>query len=589
MEANCGELNEKYIGKRVGLYGWCRYVRDHGGKLFIDIADRYGTTQLVFKGKIKKEAEELGREYVIYAEGMVEKRDEDTVDVTNPTGKVEIQVDSMRLISRSEVPPFEIIDEKRSFLPNEELRLKYRYLDLRRREMIKKIEFRDKVAKITRRFFWENGFLELETPTMIRDNYETGSRTFLVPSRTNRGKFYALPQSPQIYKQLCMMSGIDKYFQMARCYRDEDPREDRQPEFTQVDVEVAFKDEHYIQSLIEGLLKKIFEGLGKELKLPLRHMEYAYAMTNYGTDKPDLRFDSRIIDVTEIMKGSGYNVIKRVTSNGGKVKVMKFEAGYGEKGCRLDKNYMLKVIDVAKSLGLMGLTWLYVKNARVTSEPESIANSIGDEACEMIRSATGAGNGDIIVMCSDSSEKLLLEAMGKLRKMIGDKVAKYSSDYEFLWVEKFPLFEKDEVTGKLKPAHNPFTAPTPETAGLIETEPEKMVSRQYDIVLNGVEIGGGSIRINDPELQRRVLKAIGMSERSINSSFGFLIEALKYGAPIEGGIALGFDRLVALLYGEDDIKEFILFPKNKKYESPMDGSPSNIDAKRLKDDYGIAL
>jgi len=589
IEVNCGELNEEYIGKRVALRGWCRYIRDHGGKLFIDLADMHGITQLVFEGKIKEEAEELGREYAIYASGIVRKRDEETVDKTNPTGTLEVYVEKFSIINKSNVPPFEIIDEKRSFLPNEDLRLKYRYLDLRRREMVKKIEFRDRIAKIVRKYMWDQGFLELETPTLIKDTYETGSRTFLVPSRTKKGTFYSLPQSPQIYKQLCMIAGIDKYFQMARCYRDEDPREDRQPEFTQVDLEVSFKDERYIEGIIEGLIKAVFDVLGKKIDIPFRHMRYADAITTYGSDKPDMRFDSKIIDITEMMESSNYNVVKRVIASGGKVKAMCFDAEFdGEKGL-LDKNYMLKLIDTAKSLGLRGLTWLYVKGSKVRSEPESIAESIGEEACERIKHAVNAKNGDIIVICSDPSETLLLNAMGKLRKLIGDKIGKYNSEYEFLWIDHFPLFEKDDVTGKLKPSHNPFTAPTPETQDLIEKEPEKVLSRQYDLVFNGVEIGGGSIRINDAELQRKVLRTIGMSDREIDKSFGFLIEALQYGAPIEGGIALGFDRFVALLYGEQDIKEFILFPKNKRYESPIDGSPTQIDPKRLRDDLGISI
>jgi len=589
MAINCGELGEKHIGKKVELRGWCRYIRDHGGKLFIDLADRYGIAQLVFEGTIKEGAERLGREYVIYASGIVRKRDEDTVDKTNPTGTVEVYVEKFNIINKSKVPPFEIIDEKRSFLPNEDLRLKYRYLDLRRREMIKKIEFRDKIAKIVRRYMWDQGFLELETPTLIKDTYETGSRTFLVPSRTSPGKFYSLPQSPQLYKQLCMIAGLDKYFQMARCYRDEDPREDRQPEFTQVDIEVSFKDEAYIEGIIEGLIKAIFDGLGKKMSIPFRHMKYADAMATYGSDMPDLRFDSKIIDITEIMKASQYNVVKRVIVGGGKVKAMCFDAEFDGKKGLLDKNYMLKIIETAKSLGLTGLTWLYIKDSEVTSEPESIAESIGKETCKRIKEALNAKDSNIIVICSDLSETLLLKSMGKLRKIIGDKIGKYSSEYEFLWIDHFPLFEKDEVTGKLKPAHNPFTAPTIETQNLIEKEPEKVLSMQYDLVLNGVEIGGGSIRINDAELQRKALRAIGMSNKEINDSFGFLLEALEYGAPIEGGIALGFDRLVALLYGEQDIKEFILFPKNKRYKLPLDSSPTKIDPKRLKEDFKISL
>ncbi len=587
---NCGAINDGHIGKNIGLYGWCRYKRDHGGKLFIDLADRYGITQLVFEGRILKDAEKVGKEYVLHVEGEVRKREEDTVDKTNPTGRVEIYVAKLSIISQSKVPPFELIEEKKKFLANEELRMQYRYLDLRRREMIRKVEFRDKAAKVVRKYFWDNGFLELETPTLVKDTYETGSKTFLVPSRTNHGKFYSLPQSPQIYKQLCMMSGLDRYFQMARAYRDEDPREDRQPEHTQIDVEVSFKDEKYIQELMEGMIKKVFkEALGKELKTPFKHMKYEDAMRDYGSDKPDLRFESKIADITDFAKKSDYNILKRVIDAGGRVKAASFDARFGQKDASFDKNYMLKTIELAKNLGLKGLTWLYVKNKRIESDPESIAKSLGEHACKEILERLGAKDGDIIILCSDTSEKLLLDVMGKIRRELGRKVGRFRSEYELLWVDHFPMFEKDEVTGKLKPAHNPFSAPTLGTEKYLEKEPDKVLSRQYDLVMNGTELGSGSIRINDADLQEKVLSLIGMNKESIERSFGFMLEALRYGAPIDGGIAIGFDRLVTILYGEEDIKEFVLFPKNKKYESLIDGSPTLIDRKRLKDDFGIKL
>ena len=296
MEVNCGSLSEKDVGKNISIYGWCRYIRDHGGKLFIDLADRHGTLQLVFEGALLKQAESISKEYVVFVSGIIKLREQETIDQENPSGKIELFVNKLEVISTSKVPPFELIDEKKKFLANEELRLKYRYLDLRRKEMIQRIEFRDKLTKSIRKFFWEKEFLELETPTLIKDTYETGSRTFLVPSRTNQDKFYALPQSPQTYKQLCMIAGLDRYFQVARCYRDEDPREDRQPEFTQIDVEVSFKDEKYIQSLIEELMQRVFkELLKKEIKQGFKHMLYKDAIKNYGSDKPDLRFDSGIL------------------------------------------------------------------------------------------------------------------------------------------------------------------------------------------------------------------------------------------------------------------------------------------------------
>ncbi len=587
-DLNCGSLNEKLIGKKISLYGWCRYRRDHGGKLFIDLADRHGTTQLVFEGKIKKQADEVGKEYVLMASGMVEKREPDTVDKNNPTGTVELYVENLAIINESKLPPFEIIDEKKKFLANEELRMKYRYLDLRRPEMIRRVEFRDKFMKIVRQFFWENEFLELETPTLVKDTYETGSRTFLVPSRTNPGKFYSLPQSPQVYKQMCMISGLDKYFQIARCYRDEDPREDRLPEHSQIDVEVSFKDEAWIQDLIERMFERVFkELLNKKLKKGFRHMRYADAMANYGSDKPDLRFGSRIADITPEAKESGYNILKRVVEANGHVKAIAFDSDYGSPASKIDKNYMLKTIELAKELGLKGLTWLFIKNGKLDSDPESISESLKNVSAKIIKK-TEAKEGNIVILCSDTSEQLLLSVMGKIRKIMGDRIGKYGSEYEFLWVDQFPLFEKDEVTGKLKPSHNPFSAPTKETEGLIETHPEKVISRQYDLVLNGVELSSGSIRIIDPKMQRESFKRMGMSDRAIDETFGFMLEALSYGAPIDGGLALGIERLVATLYGEENIRDFVLFPKNKRYESPLDGSPTAINLKRLKDDFGIS-
>ncbi len=588
MEFNCGSLNDSHVGKKAELYGWCRYRRNHGGKLFIDLADRYGTTQLVFEGKALQEAEGIGKEYVLKVHGAVRKRDSETIDKENPTGTVELYVDGVEVISKSNIPPFEIIEEKQKFLANEELRMKYRYLDLRRTDMVKRVVFRDRLTKCIRQYFWDNGFLELETPTLVKDTYETGSRTFLVPSRTNKGQFYALPQSPQVYKQMCMIAGLDKYFQMARCYRDEDPREDRQPEFTQIDLEVSFKDEKYIQDLVEDMFVRAFKDvMHKQLKKGFRHMNYHDAVSNYGSDKPDLRFGSKIVDITEEAKKSGYNILKRVVESGGRVKAMAFDAEFGTKSSKVDKNYMLKMISLAQELGLKGLTWLFVKDKKITSDPESISESLKSVSVDILKKAD-AKEGNIIIICSDASEQLLLSVMGKLRKAIGDRIGKHNSEFEFLWVDNFPLFEKEEVTGKLKPAHNPFTAPTETTVKFMDTAPEKVIARQYDLVLNGVEIASGSIRIRDPEQQRKSLRLMGMTDQAITNTFGFFIEALGYGSPLDGGIALGYDRLVQLLYGSGDMRDFILFPKNKKYESLIDGSPTPINTKRLINDFGFS-
>ncbi len=584
---NCGQARASHIGSKVSLYGWCRLLRDHGGKLFIDLSDRYGTTQLVFDGAAKTEAEKLGREYVIHALGTVRERSPDTVDNESKTGAVEVAVEYFELISESRVPPFELIPEKGRFLADEELRLRHRYLDLRRPKAVHNIVFRDAVTKEIRKFLWGRDFLELETPLLIKDTYETGARTFLVPSRLHKGKFYALPQSPQLFKQMCMIGGLDRYFQIARCFRDEDPREDRQPEFTQVDMEVSFKDEEYIMSIVEDMIASIFRNvLGKEIKVPFARMNYAEAFGTYGSDKPDLRFGARIEDVTREVAACGYRIVKRVADNGGRVRAMRFKADFGKPGSRVTTKQMLGLVELAKGFGLGGLTWLYMDGGSVRSEPPSIADALGTAAAA-IASKLGAGDGDVIVMGADLSDRFLLGALGKVRKALGDMIGDFSTDYSFVWIYGFPEFERDEITGALKPSHNPFTAPTTETLEHLDAEPERVIGRQYDLVLNGYELGSGSIRINNPELQRRVLRRIGMSDETIDRHFGFMLEALSYGAPIHGGVALGLDRLVALLAGEENIRDFILFPKNKRQELLVDGSPTPVGTDRLREDYGI--
>jgi aspartyl-tRNA synthetase len=586
MEIYCGDLSAGLVGKEVTLNGWCRYIRDHGGKLFVDLADKTGISQVVFEGSLLEQARALGREYVITIKGLVRERDKETIDEGNPTGKFEVTAENLIIINKADTPPFEITDEKGKFLAAEELRLKYRYLDLRRTEMINNIVFRDKVTKIARQFFWDNGFLELETPTLVKDTYETGARPFIVPSRTKKGSFYSLPQSPQIYKQLIMVAGLDRYFQVAHAFRDEDQREDRQPEFTQLDLEVSFKDENYIMSLIEGLIEKILKlAMGEEIKRPLNRLQYKEAMERYGSDKPDLRYGYEIVDITNAMKKSDYNTIKRVLENGGKVKAISFSADYG-KSERITKDFMLSVIEIAKTNGLKGLTWLFVENRKLKSIPETIASSLSNAEDDII-SMLKAKDGDIIIFAADLDEMLLLQTLGKIRKVVGDKIGKFTTKFSFLWVVDFPLFEVDGVTKKLKPSHNPFTAPFTEDISLLEKEPEKVRGRQFDLILNGNEIGGGAVRINNADLQLKVLRMIDMSENEALNTFGFLINALKFGAPEDIGFAIGLDRFVAVLKEKQNIRDFILFPKTKSFDSPIDGSPSKIEDKRLLEDYKL--
>lgn len=583
----CGDISKKYIGKTVELHGWCRLRRDHGYKLFIDLADRYGSTQLLFEGDKKKMIDGAWKEYAVEITGKVEPRDIETIDRSNPTGEVEVKVETLKVIGKSKLPPFEIFTEKKKFIADEDLRFKYRYLDLRRSEMLGNILFRDKATKIIRKYFWDRDFLELETPTLMKDTYETGSRTFLVPSRIKKGSFFALSQSPQIFKQLSMIAGLDRYFQIAKCYRDEDPREDRQPEFTQVDIEVSFKDEEFIQSLVEGLMHELFEKtLGVSIKTPFIHINFDEAMHRYGSDKPDLRFDMDLVDVTDELMRSDYKVVQRALSNGGKSYALVIDAKFdGDKG-EFITNDALKLIEEAKKLGLGGLTWLYIKGGKIQSKPESIAETLRGVEADLLKKL-GRKDGSVIVIGADVAEPLLLEVMGKLRRQVGVKLGRFKNPFAFVWIDKFPLFEKNEVTGKMKPSHNPFTAPTQETLHFIDNAPEKVIGRQYDIVLNGYEIGGGSIRINDPDLQKKVFKIVGLGNEKIEDSFGFMLEALSYGAPVHGGIALGLDRLIALMNDDENIRDFILFPKNKKQELLVDGSPAPVSQKRLKQDYNI--
>ncbi len=586
MDIYCGDLSADLVGKEVTLSGWCRYIRDHGGKLFVDLADRTGISQVVFDGNLLEPAKVLGREYVIRVNGLAQERDKETIDKENPTGKFEVKAENLIIINKADTPPFEITDEKGKFLAAEDLRLKYRYLDLRRTEMISNIVFRDKVTKAARQFFWDNGFLELETPTLVKDTYETGARPFIVPSRTKKGSFYSLPQSPQIYKQLIMVAGFDKYFQVARAFRDEDQREDRQPEFTQLDLEVSFKDENYIMLLIESLIEKILKSvMNEDINLPLKRLKYEEAINRYGSDKPDLRYGYEIIDITDAMKKSDYNTVKRVLENGGKVKAICFSADYG-KSERITKDFMLSAIELAKTNGLKGLTWLFVENGKLKSIPEAIASSLSNVEGDLM-SLLKAKDGDIIIFAADLDELLLLQTLGKIRKAIGDKIGKFSSKFSFLWVIDFPLFEVDGITKKLKPSHNPFTAPFTEDMELLEKEPEKVRGRQFDLVLNGNEVGGGAVRINNADLQLKILKMIGMSEQEALDAFGFLITALRFGAPEDIGFAIGLDRFVTVLKEKQSIRDFILFPKTKSFDSPIDGSPTKIEDKRLLDDYKL--
>ncbi|MEM2838808.1 MAG: aspartate--tRNA ligase [Thermoplasmata archaeon] len=592
----CGEIRPSMIGHKVVLAGWARLVRDHGGVMFIDLADRYGTSQIVFdpeaiedparRKSLSEIVSKVGREYVLRVEGVVREREPDTEDPRNPTGEVEVAISEIEILSESEVPPFELIEQKESLLANEDVRMEYRFLDLRRAKMMNHIVVRNKVASIVRNFLWKKGFLEIETPCLVRSTPE-GARDFLVPSRLHPGKFYALPQSPQLYKQLLMIGSADKYFQLARCFRDEDARADRQPEFTQVDIEMSFVDEEDIMGLIEELLAEIWLKVkGKEIKRPFKRVPYDDAMSKYGTDSPDTRFGLEIVDVTEICKRSDYSIFQTVIKKGGRVKcidarqIFRIDADKPEDQRRFGRNWIDRLIQWTKDQGAKGLTWMKVVGDKTES---NIVKYFSEEVQRELVKAAGGRDGDLLLFIADD-ERQATELAGRLREKLGAEMGLIPDTDEFIWIVDFPLFDIPAPGARPVATHHPFTSPKEQTLEYLKKhKPSEMRARAYDIVLNGVEIGGGSIRIHRSDVQEKVLEILGISQEEAEKKFGFLLRALDYGAPPHGGIALGFDRLVALLLGLDSIKDTIAFPKNKRFQSLVDGSPSAVDEAQLRE------
>ncbi|MBN2454809.1 aspartate--tRNA ligase [Candidatus Woesearchaeota archaeon] len=566
----CGQLTAKSIGKNVSIAGWVHSRRDHGGVIFIDLRDRYGFTQIVFdpshNKKTHSEAEKLGREYVISVSGKVRARPAGMKNPKLKTGEIEVLVDELQIITKSKVPPIEIDDRIEA---NEETRLKYRYLDLRRPVMQNRIIMRHKAAQAVREYLNRNGFLEIETPVLIRSTPE-GARDYIVPSRVNPGRFYALPQSPQLYKQILMIAGFDRYYQIARCLRDEDLRQDRQPEHTQVDIEMSFVEQEDVMDLVEGCCKYLLEVItGKKETKPFVKLKYAEAMEKYGSDKPDLRFGMELIDLSEIAKGSDFKVFKEAEQ----VKCVVSEKEFSRK--EIDS-----LIEWAKENGAKGLAWMKVTGSGLES---SIVKFFGEKVQKELLEKTGAKKGNVIFFVADRP-KVVAEILGKLRVELAERLKLIKpGELKFCWITNFPLFEWEEEENKWTYSHHPFVMPFPEQVKFIDKNPERVYGQLYDLVLNGMELGTGSIRINSPELQEKVLKTIGVSKADAEKKFGFLLEAYKYGAPVHGGIGWGFDRTVAMMLGLKDIREVIAFPKNKKAECPMDGSPSEVDDKQLKE------
>ncbi len=573
----CGELREKNIEEKVVLNGWVDNRRDLGGVIFIDLRDRYGITQVVFEPNYNSEAHETAKdlrtEYVISIEGKVRKRPEGTENPSIPTGFVDVMVDKLIILNKAKTPPFQIKD---NIDVNEELRLKYRYLDLRRNEMKENLLTRHKIYQVVRNYFDSNNFVEIETPVLMKSTPE-GARDFLVPSRLHKGKFYALPQSPQTYKQILMVSGFDRYYQIVKCFRDEDLRADRQPEFTQIDVEMSFVHEEDVFTIMEGLMKEIFIKIKNiNIQLPLPRLTFEEAMEKYGSDKPDLRFGMEMKTLNEVVKNSEFRVFKDTIENGGIVTSLL------AKGCGdYTRNQLDVLTDFVKKLGAGGLIWMRVKNNTLEAP---VSKFFSDEEKSGIINELNAEEGDLVLIISGKKLKAL-SIMGTLRLEMARRMnlIKENGVPNLLWVTDFPLFEWDEETQRYYAMHHPFTSPKLEDVDKLESDPANVHARAYDLVLNGNEIAGGSIRIHDSGLQSRMFKALGISESEAEEKFGFLLEAFKYGAPPHGGIAFGLDRMVMLLTGNNSIRDVIAFPKTTSGISLMDGAPSAVSNEQLRE------
>jgi aspartyl-tRNA synthetase len=571
----CGALRPDDVGAEVVLLGWVHRVRDLGGLLFIDIRDRAGVTQVVFDKDdeaLMGKAKRLRSEFVIGVSGRVRRRSADTVNTKLETGEVEVVVRQLVILNEAKTPPFSIADETPVA---EDVRLKYRYLDLRRPRLQGNIVLRHRVTSVIRRFFDENGFLEIETPILTKSTPE-GARDYLVPSRVHPGEFFALPQSPQLFKQILMVAGMDRYVQICKCFRDEDLRADRQPEFTQVDVEMSFARPDTIFGVIEPLMRQIFAVVGRDITTPFPRMPYAEAIATYGSDKPDLRCGMPIQDIREFFRESSFRVFREIVGSGGTVRgfVVTNAGGYS-------RSEVDGIVDQAKALGATGLIWARrLEDGSITS---SIMKAMGEDAVRQMLDLTGVANGDLLLVAAgepDSTSKLL----GQLRLNLAKKDGLLRpDDYVFTWVVDFPLLEWDAADRRYASMHHPFTSPHEDDLSKLDSEPGTVRAKAYDLVLNGSEIGGGSIRIHDSSLQRRIFSLLNISDEEARLRFGFFLEALEYGTPPHGGIALGLDRVIAILSAESSIREVIAFPKTAAAVDLMSDAPSSVDARQLRD------
>ncbi len=580
----CGELGSQHIGQQVTLCGWVDSYRDHGGGIFIDLRDRYGKTQIVFDPDVGQQTLELARslrsEFVISVTGKVAARPEGTVNAKISTGEIEVRPSELVLLNKSQTPPFQPGGME---LPNEDLRLKYRYLDLRRGDMQATLQLRHRITIGMRKYFDEHGFLDVETPMLGRSTPE-GARDYLVPSRVHNGSFYALPQSPQLYKQILMIAGYDRYVQVARCFRDEDLRADRQPEFTQLDVEMSFVTAEDIISLIDGLMARLAkEILGIELSLPLPRMTYDEAMERYGHDAPDLRFGLEIVDLTDIAAECDFRVFRGTADEGGRVRGINAKGGaaaYSRKGIDELTNF------IVQDFGAKGLAWFKVEDGGTLASP--IAKNFSPEILRKISDRMQAEPGDLLVFVADNFE-VSCKALYGLRKRFGVDLKLYDpKSKHFSWIVEFPMFAKDEETGGWAAMHHPFTSPRPQDIELLKTDPGKCRAQAYDLVINGFEAGGGTIRIHDPGVQQQAFELLGIAPELQRERFGFLLDALAFGAPPHGGIALGLDRVVMIFGGLDNIRDCIAFPKTQKATDLMTEAPGRVDARQLRE-LGIQI
>ncbi len=576
----CTQIGEQDIGKTVSVAGWAQRCRDLGSLIFIDLRDRSGIIQLAFDDATDKEifdkAFGVRSEFVLFASGVVRERSSKNPNI--PTGNIEIFVTELKILGVSETPPFDITDGTGA---GEDLRLKYRYLDLRRPCLMNNLVFRHKVAKITRDYFDENGFIEIETPILIKSTPE-GARDYLVPSRLHKGSFYALPQSPQLYKQLSMVAGFDRYMQIARCFRDEDLRADRQPEFTQIDVEMSFVDVEDIYAIAEGYIKRLFkEALDVDIPTPLPRYTYKECMERFGSDKPDMRFGMELVDISNEVKDSEFVVFKNALENGGSVRAINAK-GYASV---LTRKEIDKLTEYVKGCGAKGLAWIrHTEQGRTAS----FAKFVSEETLNAICDKTQTSDGDVTFIIADGNTNSVLTQLGQLRLQVANKVNVKREGFKFLWVVEFPFFEYDKEKGEYVAMHHPFTAPLDECLPYLESDKGKVRAKCYDMVLNGVELSSGSIRITDPQLQSTIFKLLGLSKEEAQAKFGYLLDAFRFGAPPHGGFAIGLDRIVMQMVGATSLRDVVAFPKVQNASELMTACPAEVPEKALCD-LGISI